>query len=311
MIVYKATNISNGKIYIGKTIRTLSHAKARHHQRARFAWKYGTQSRFYSAIRKYGEENFSWEIIFVGNSDEDIQAAERRYIAELKSYDKSLGYNMTPGGDGGAGKTLSSQHKQKLRIAFSGQRNPMAGKTGKDHPAYGHKKSPEQKALISAAHLGRPKSDQQRILLSIAKKKTSRFSDQDYLKMRALYEQGHGSYHIGETFSCQPSVVLKILAREFPGLERREKSTSSQRKRNAFVEKRDSGAYKGEKAGPSKVSDKDRAEMCIRRANGDSYGTIADAYPIGLTGVRAIIKDWGPPNGFPFMKMIAPKKRNK
>ena len=82
MIVYKATNTQNGKIYVGKSVRPLHHAKARHHQRAKFAWKYGTFSRFYNAIRKYGFEAFEWGVIYQGTSDADIQEAERRFIAE-------------------------------------------------------------------------------------------------------------------------------------------------------------------------------------------------------------------------------------
>jgi group I intron endonuclease len=308
VIVYKATNKLNGKIYIGKTIRTLSHAKARHHQRAKFIWKYGTYSRFYTAIRKYGFDAFEWEEIYRGISDEDIQIAERRFIALMSAENKHYGYNMTPGGDGGAGKLLSEEHKEKLRAAFSGSGNPMAGKHGSAHPAFGYKKTEEQKAHLSEFHKGRPKSDRQKGLLSAARKRLSRFSDADYQIMKSYYEEGHGLYFIGEQFECQASVVWKILSREFPGLERRKKSSVSPRKKAEFAKKRDSGVYKGERAGPSKVTDADRRAICDRRAKGESYASISATYPVGLTGVRAIIKDWGPSNGFPFLKIVAKRE---
>lgn len=144
MIVYIATNLSNGKVYVGNTIRDISHAKIRYHQRAKFARKYGTYGRFYSAIRKYGFENFSWHIAYRGTSDADIQMRERELITSLLVMDPIHGCNMTPGGDG----------------------NPMFGKTGTSHPAFGNRHTEETRKKISAAHKGKPKSDETRAKLS-------------------------------------------------------------------------------------------------------------------------------------------------
>ena len=173
MIVYKATNTVNGKVYIGKTVRSLSHAKARHHQRTKFIWKYGVFSRFYSAMRKHGLDAFEWEVIYSGISDADIQEAERRFISEYGATDPKIGYNMTPGGDGGAGKKLSASQIAQIKERFSGSGNPMAGRFGKDHPAYGHRKTEEQKKRISLAHKGKKLSDEQRKALSEARKDCS------------------------------------------------------------------------------------------------------------------------------------------
>lgn len=145
MIVYKATNTINQKVYIGKTVRNLSHAKARHHQRAKFAWKYGSYGHFYSAISKHGFDVFVWEIIFRGSSDEEIQLTERTLIEKLTANNSRYGYNMTPDGDGDAGKEISETQKKKLSAAFSGNKNPQASKIGENHSVFGHRKTDEQK----------------------------------------------------------------------------------------------------------------------------------------------------------------------
>lgn len=54
MIVYKATNNINNKVYIGITTKTLEHRKSIHKKDSKTKDTY-----FYKAIRKYGFENFS------------------------------------------------------------------------------------------------------------------------------------------------------------------------------------------------------------------------------------------------------------
>lgn len=211
MIVYTATNAINGKVYVGKTIRTLSHAKARHKQRATKAWKHGCESRFYTAIRKYGFEAFSFEIIYRGVSDEDIQAKEREYIQLLNSMDNAVGYNMTPGGDGGAGKVLSEAHRAKLSTCFAGDKNPCYGKFGDKHPAAGHKKTAAGIQNIRNAQLGVPKTDQQRLKLSEARKRGSRWSETDRADMSKMRESGMTFAQIADLYDANPGTVFGII----------------------------------------------------------------------------------------------------
>lgn len=144
MIIYRATNRITGKIYIGKTVRHLYHAKARHRQRAMHRDLYGSDSYFYASIRKHGWSAFDWTIIDQGRDDTELQALERAWIAQTGSYrDRSIGYNMTPGGDGGAGRKLSPEQIAGISRRSSGKGNPGWGKFGKAHPAYGHIKSPK------------------------------------------------------------------------------------------------------------------------------------------------------------------------
>ena len=212
MLVYRATNTVNSKEYVGKTVRSLSHAKSRHKNRAFKAWKHGCESKFYNAIRKYGWEAFEWQVLYEGQTDQEIQEKERQFIEALDTL--VSGYNSTPGGDGGAGKVLSERHKEKLSDAITGERNHCYGKFGADHPAYGNTHSEATKEAIRKAHTGKPKSEEHRHKLSVAKKRISRFTQADYDEMVRLRSEGLTYKAIGDKFCASGSVVYKILKRE-------------------------------------------------------------------------------------------------
>ena len=57
----------------------------------------GDKATFYMAIRKYGKENFKWEIIDKANTREELDLKESFWIDFFNTY-KHGGYNMTLGG---------------------------------------------------------------------------------------------------------------------------------------------------------------------------------------------------------------------
>ena len=93
MIIYKATNKVNNKVYIGQTKHSLETRKNRHLQLA----KKGVKTHFYEAIRKYGEDNFEWEIICSAKDKKTLNELETYYITKYNSIKN--GYNMVDGGD--------------------------------------------------------------------------------------------------------------------------------------------------------------------------------------------------------------------
>lgn len=93
MIIYKATNIINKKCYIGQTVKTLEKRKADHLNTARR----GGGFRFHNALRRYGETNFTWEVIDTTTSIEALNQRESYWINFYDSYNK--GYNATLGGE--------------------------------------------------------------------------------------------------------------------------------------------------------------------------------------------------------------------
>ena len=101
--IYKITNIINGKCYIGKSSNIEDRFK--YHQRKFNSTGVERNKLLYKAIRKYGLENFTFEIIeTIDNYDDKIANEREKYwIAFYKSYckDENEGYNETRGGDGG------------------------------------------------------------------------------------------------------------------------------------------------------------------------------------------------------------------
>ena len=133
-LVYKHTNKINNKVYIGITSR---HAKERCGNNG---INYKSSPYFYSAIQKYGWDNFNHEILFTGLTKDDACNKEIELIAFYKSSDKSFGYNMTTGGEC---CRMTEEAKQKLSKALMGNKN-----------GFGNPCSKEKAEKISKAQLG-------------------------------------------------------------------------------------------------------------------------------------------------------------
>lgn len=109
--VYIHTNKINGKRYIGVTT-----------DRPERRWKkgegYKNQHHFYSAIQKYGWDNFDHFIIEV-DTPELMYQLEQQYIEYYHTTDPDKGYNKSFGGERGAylGKDSYSKDYSKRQYA--------------------------------------------------------------------------------------------------------------------------------------------------------------------------------------------------
>ena len=95
--VYKITNRVNNKCYIGMTTRSIEERIKGHLSAARN----GSKFRFHCAIRKYGIDNFTIEVLETDDNINNIRLREVELIAEHKTTMKQYGYNAKPGGCGG------------------------------------------------------------------------------------------------------------------------------------------------------------------------------------------------------------------
>lgn len=165
---------NDGKAYVGLTNKTIEDRWIEHCQ----ASDRGVFSKFYNAIRKYGKDNWSHEVLV----ETDANNANEAEIKMISEYDTlNNGYNMTSGGDGikgltrseehkrkigeaHRGKPKSEEHKRKLSVALIGKpghkqsehwRNIMRKYKQHNHPMYGKKHSEETKQKISIAGIGR------------------------------------------------------------------------------------------------------------------------------------------------------------
>ncbi len=91
------------------------------------------------AIRKYGEDMFSFEVMHENLEESVAFDLERWYIAEFESRAKQNGYNLTDGGEGASGRAYVASDRARARLS--------AANTGHVH-------SEEHKRRIGAAHIG-------------------------------------------------------------------------------------------------------------------------------------------------------------
>ena len=96
--VYKIINTLNNKMYIVITTRDPKIRFEEHKRRAFQKNYYGYNYPIYNAIRKYGIENFIFEVIYKTDNEIEIYEKEQYYI---QLYDTILnGYNISVGGEG-------------------------------------------------------------------------------------------------------------------------------------------------------------------------------------------------------------------
>lgn len=152
-IIYVATNSVNGKQYVGQTTVSLE-KRWKGHQPGN--GDPGHCRALGSAILKYGARVFTLEIVDSGTNKQDLDDKETLWVAKLGSLAPN-GYNLTSGG-GSAGKP-SRETIEKRSLALTG------------HPT-----SPETRAKIREAQLGKPFSLEHREALMVPKKNRDRKS---------------------------------------------------------------------------------------------------------------------------------------
>ena len=104
-VVYKHTNKINNKAYIGITC-----------QQPQKRWKngygYTQHQKFYSAILKYGWNNFQHQILYNNLSQKEAEEKEKQLIIIFNTIEN--GYNITAGGIGSLGYHHTDQNKQQI-----------------------------------------------------------------------------------------------------------------------------------------------------------------------------------------------------
>ena len=123
-LVYCHTNLINGKQYVGLTSTTLEER----------AGTDGTRYRgcgaFWSAIKKYGWNNFGHVVLAQGLTHEKACELERYYIKTLNTMAPN-GYNLTEGGDSGFHHTEHS--KRLLSEKLRGNKSRTGYKNSESH----------------------------------------------------------------------------------------------------------------------------------------------------------------------------------
>lgn len=136
--IYKITNKVNQKIYIGWTKHKNPIKRFKKHI---YESNYNPVYILHKAIKKYGQNNFSFEVLEKFTNIKIVKEKEKEYISKFNSYYLTgHGYNMTLGGEGHIGKTFAtvSTAWKKGNIPWN-KGIKWKEMSGKNHHAYGKK----------------------------------------------------------------------------------------------------------------------------------------------------------------------------
>ena len=169
MVIYKTTNLVNGKQYIGRD----SHNNPNY---------LGSGPLLKKAIKKYGKENFKKEVIEECSSFEQMVEREEHWLNYYDVGNNPMFYNLQNSGTGVIlkgernhfyGKKHSEESKRKMSESTRGEKNPNWGKHHSD----------KTKQKMSLAQVGKVLSEETRKKLSISH--TGKYiSDETKRKMR-------------------------------------------------------------------------------------------------------------------------------
>ena len=113
MIIYKATSKTSYKSYIGKTTNTLKNRIGEHVRKSKTSKH---TNHFHNAIKKYGEDDFVWEVLDNCDDEEVLNILEIKYIKSHNTY--SDGYNLSLGGEGQTGYKYSEEHSKNMSVSM-------------------------------------------------------------------------------------------------------------------------------------------------------------------------------------------------
>ena len=171
MIIYKTTNLVNGKKYIGKDTKNKPSYL-------------GSGAILKKAIQKYGKQNFRKEIIELCDSKEELIEREEYWLNYYDAGNNPMFYNMHNYSSGGIsipselhylyGKHHSDETKRKMSNSRLGEKNHNYGEKfsvetrkklsesmihacarGERHHMFGKHQSDEVKQKLSKSHMGK------------------------------------------------------------------------------------------------------------------------------------------------------------
>jgi group I intron endonuclease len=197
-IIYLATNMVNGKMYVGKTFSSLKKRVGQHLSVCRNSLNKKSDTILYKAVRKYGECHFKWVEIDRDIFPDSLADLEKHYIKVLETK-TPLGYNLTDGGEGICGLRRSQLTKNKIGAAHRGKK--MSKESIQKMIDSRKNMSDQSRANMSNAQIGKTLSETTKLKISAALKGRS-VSLETRKKMSAA--------HFGKHLSAEHIQKLKL-----------------------------------------------------------------------------------------------------
>lgn len=144
-IIYETTNLINGKYYIGK------HKS----ECLDFDGYLGSGIILSKSIKKYGNENFMRDILFIFTTPQECFLKEKEIVDDKFIKNKNT-YNICLGGLGGDIHSQETKSKMNVSKGFTGKKHSIETKAkmslarkGHKHPLFSKKHSIETKTRMS------------------------------------------------------------------------------------------------------------------------------------------------------------------
>lgn len=150
MVIYKTTNLKNGKYYIGK-------------QKSYTESYLGSEIALKFAIKKYGKNNFKKEILEICNSNKELENRELWWIDKLDAINDKRCYNLIRETSSNKHRSYKNlEYRQRLSKSIKKILNTPESKlrlkkqnSGKNNPMYGKHRTLEFKIKMSKIHKGK------------------------------------------------------------------------------------------------------------------------------------------------------------
>ena len=236
--VYKITNTVNNKSYIGISVHEPTQGRIKKHLSGR-----GNRV-IANAVKKYGKDAFTYEVLEANVFDEFLPDLEVAYIANFNTV-APHGYNLTHGGDhkipceetlrrmseakkGKRGNPHSAETRMKLSKLKKGKGHSEATRMklsklnkGEKNPNFGKPRPVETRRKISESNRGQKRSEVTRQRISEAKKNISAQTRRKISEAKKLPEYMPAYVYFD---SLPPAISLqekrKLLYSKFPNVKK-------------------------------------------------------------------------------------------
>ena len=216
--IYMTTNLINGKKYVGRCSKD-----------ERWEDGYlGSGVFLKQAIKKYGRDNFKREILQELSPESSLREAieaEKSWLARLNCKNSPEFYNMSNDTGGmGAGDNHSAETKKKIsdkmKEIYGDSGLPLAWRENVANARKG--REPWNKGLSF-----KDKDDN----FYKKRRKPKKLTNDDYIKIKDLYESGLSAAKIGLMWDVCHHVILGMIKRGGPAKPRSEKMTDDQKQK--------------------------------------------------------------------------------
>lgn len=201
--VYKHTS-PTGKVYIGITQQSPT-------KRWGGGANYDYNTHFINAIKKYGWDGFTHEILFEGLTRDEAIEKEIELIKQYESDNRSKGYNISPGGSAPGKETAKKIREARVRNRIGEKESDRMKRQWADS---------EYRERVIQNMRGKTRSDESKERYRAAMLRRGKPKRESIEKMRKSLQLKVGEYSIRKRPVLQIApVTLKIVARHWTARE--------------------------------------------------------------------------------------------